>query len=147
MQVAGAHAPVTGAPAGLAAVFVGGCAGGLARHAVTLVLPPSGGWPWGVLVANIAGAFLLALLLVLLLELWSAPPWVRPALGTGLLGSFTTMSSVVVTVDVLVVDGRLATAAGFLTVSMVTGLLAAVLGLALGRAVVSRYTAGAERDA
>lgn len=133
-------------PGILAAVFAGGCAGGLARYAVTLALPPSGGWPWGVLVANTAGAFLLALLLVLLLERWSAPPWVRPAFGTGLLGSFTTMSSVVVTVDVLVVDGRLATAAGILAVSLLAGLVAAGLGFALGRAAVGfRHTAPKER--
>lgn len=138
---------VTVRPHLLAAIFVGGCAGGLARYGLTLALPPSGGWPWGILVANTAGAFLLAALLVLLLELWTAPPWVRPALGTGLLGAFTTMSSVVVTVDVLVVDARLATAAGFLTASMVTGLVAAGLGLALGRAVVVfRHAARKERD-
>jgi fluoride exporter len=128
-------------PSLLALVFAGGCVGGLARHGLSVALPVSGGWPWGTLVANTLGAFLLAALLVLLLERWAAPGWVRPAVGTGVLGSFTTMSAVVVTVDTLAADRQVAAAAGFLAVSMVAGLAAAVAGVVLARTATTGRTA------
>lgn len=121
----------------LGVIFLGGCVGGLARHGLSLALPTTGGWPWGTFCANTLGAFLLALLLVLLLERGPAPPWVRAGLGTGLLGAFTTMSAVVLTVDTLALDGQHVTAAGFLAASMVAGLGAAALGLVLGRTLVA----------
>lgn len=129
---------VSARPLILGVIFLGGCAGGLARYGLGLALPPADGWPWGTLTANTLGAFLLGVLLVVLLERGTAPPWVRAGLGTGLLGAFTTMSGVALTVDTLALDGRVAAAAGFLTASMLAGLVAAACGLLLGRAVVAR---------
>ena len=127
----------------IASVFVGGCAGGLARYGLTSLLPAtSGGWPWGVFVANVGGAFLLGLLLVLLLEVWPGTTLVRPLLGTGFCGGFTTMSSVVVTTDRLAVDGHAALAAGYVVTTVVLGLAAVGAGLLLGRAVAVRAGQG-----
>lgn len=134
-------ASAPGAAAGratLAAVFVGGAAGGMARHGLTAALPASSGWPWGTFAANTSGAFLLAVLLVLVLELRSPAPWVRPGLGTGFCGAFTTMSAVAVAVDTLAADGRLTSAIAFLSGSLVVGLAAAAAGVVAGRALVAR---------
>lgn len=129
-----------GAVSGL--VFVGGFAGGLARHGLTLVLPGAGGWPWGAFAANTVGAFLLAVLVVLVVELFDSPWWTRPALGTGFCGAFTTMSAVVVTVDTLAMQQRPGTAAAFLAASMLAGLAAATLGLLAGRVIVGLRPGG-----
>jgi CrcB protein len=113
----------------LALVLVGGCAGGLARHLLGAVLGDDAtSWPWGVLGANTAGAFLLGLLL-------GGPPRsaeVRALVGTGFCGAFTTMSALAV----LAVDG--ATGAGFAATSAVLGLAAAALGVALVRTEAGR---------
>lgn len=123
-------------PAVLGAVFVGGFVGGVARYGVTSAWPvPEAGWPWATFAVNTVGAFLLALLLVLLLEAWRVSVYVRPFLATGLLGAFTTFSAVATAVDLLVARDRAAVAAGYLVASVVAGLAATVLGLVLGRAL------------
>jgi len=130
------------APAVIAAVFAGGCAGGLARYALTVAFPASSTqWPWAVFAANVAGAFVLGLLLVLLLEVWPGATLVRPLLGTGFCGGFTTMSSVVVTTDRLAADGRGALAFGYVAATAVAGLAAAGGGLLLGRVLAVRAEA------
>jgi CrcB protein len=127
------------APPVVAAVFVGGCAGGLARYGLTLALPASSTeWPWAVLIANVAGSFLLGLLLVLLLERWPSSTLVRPLLGTGFCGGFTTMSSVVVATDRLLADGHGVLALAYVATTAVTGLAAAGAGLLVGRTFVGR---------
>lgn len=123
-------------PAVLVTVFAGGCAGGLARYQVTKVWPTSPhGFPWATLVINDTGALLLALLLVLVSDVLPPTTYVRPLLGTGFCGAYTTFSSVVVTTDQLLAHGHPALGSGYLLASLVTGLGSAALGLALGRAL------------
>jgi fluoride exporter len=130
------------APPGMSAlpallVAVGGAAGGLARYGLGTALPPvDDGWPWGVFTANALGAFLIAALLVPVLGAGRSPAWVRPAVGTGFCGSFTTMSAVAVTTEQWARGGDLTAAAGWLSASMLSGLLAAGAGILLGRAVL-----------
>ena len=127
------------APAVIGSVFVGGCAGGLARYALMTALPAgSSDWPWAVFLANVVGAFLLGLLLVLVLEVWTGTTLLRPLLGTGFCGGFTTMSSVVVTTDRWLTDGSAARALAYVSVTVMVGLVAVFAGLSLGRAVAVR---------
>lgn len=121
-------------PLRLLAVFVGGCVGGAARWAVS---SGTGDVPWVLVAVNAAGAFVLALLLVVLLERGGAA-WLRPLLGTGFCGALTTFSGIVVPGDELVRDGRAGTAAAYVLVSLGVGLLAAYGGLVLGRSLVRR---------
>lgn len=125
-------------PGVLLAVFVGGFAGGLARYAVTLAWPASpGGFPWATFAINTSGAFALAALLVLVIEVLPPSTYLRPGLGTGFLGAFTTFSAVASAVDQLARQGRLATAALYLGASTLAGLAAASLGLVLARSVAA----------
>ena len=107
-------------------VLVGGAAGGSLRHLITQALPAEP-VPWSVLAINALGAFALA---VLLARTTDGPTWVRPALGTGLLGGFTTFSAV----------SAAAVQAGPLTGATVValGLAAAVAGAAAGTVVGTR---------
>lgn len=124
------------APRVVLAVFVGGVFGGLARYAIGRAAPPpAGGFPWDIFAINLGGAFALAVLLVLVIEILPPTTYVRPSLGTGFLGAFTTFSSLAVAADHLAAHGHPATAAGYVVASVVGGLAAAWLGLALGRAV------------
>jgi CrcB protein len=121
-----------------AAVAVGGFFGGALRYGVGLWLPTSPtGFPWAVLAVNTAGAFVLALLLVLVLEVLPPTTYLRPLVGTGFCGALTTFSSVATGVDQLVARDRAGLAAGYLAASLAAGLAAALAGLLLGRAATS----------
>lgn len=120
-------------PLRLLAVFVGGCLGGLARWAVTR---GAADVPWVVVAVNVLGAFVLALLVVLLER--GGAQWLRPLIGTGFCGALTTFSGIVVPGDSLVRDGRAGVAAAYVVVSLVSGLLAGYGGLVFGRSLVRR---------
>lgn len=107
-------------------VAVGGMIGTSARLALGLVLPDAG-LPWAVLTANVLGALLIGILTARL-----PSPEVRVFLGTGALGGFTTYSALTVGALQTAQDAPLlgiVYAAG----SIVLGLVAAALGLRLGR--------------
>jgi CrcB protein len=129
----------------LAAVFAGGCIGGYARYVITTAwTADSGAFPQSTFAVNVAGAFILALVIVVAIELRPVP-YLRPLLGTGFCGALTTFSSVVVTVDQLYAHGHTGTAAGYLAATIVGGLAAASFGLVIGRSL-SENLRGEQRD-
>ena len=106
------------------AVFAGGCLGALARAGLAEALPPgAAGWPWGTLVANLAGAFVLG---------WVAATFHRGRrrafLATGVCGSLTTFSGLQLELLELLDDGRLGVAASYAGASLALGLWAVLLG-------------------
>ena len=119
----------------VAVVFAGGCLGGATRYWVTTAYPAgSGAFPWSTLAVNLAGAFVLAFVVVIAAELMPSR-YLRPLVGTGFCGALTTFSSVVVTADRLFAHDRVGTALAYLSATIAGGLAAAVLGLLLGRAL------------
>lgn len=58
---------------------------------------PGDGWPWATLLANVLGSAALAWLVVHD-DRHRHPRWLRPGVGTGLLGGFTTFSTYAVQV-------------------------------------------------
>jgi CrcB protein len=121
------------------AVFVGGVLGGLARYAIEeAAATPKNDFPWDVLVINAAGAFVLALLVVLVVEVLPPNRYLRPGLGTGFLGAFTTFSSFAVGADQLVSHDRGGVAAAYLLASLFGGLAAAAAGMLAGRRIATR---------
>ena len=124
----------------LAAIFVGGCLGGLARYATVRAWPVhAGAFPWPTLAVNLTGALLLAVLLVFAGQVWQSR-YARPLLGTGFCGAFTTFSSVVVDSDRLFARGTPGLALGYLVASFLGGLVVAFAGVIVARAVLDRRT-------
>ena len=129
--------------AAVPAVAFGGAVGGSARYGVDLLLPTGATeFPAATFVVNVTGSFVLALLLVLVLEVWPPTRHVRPLLAVGLLGSFTTFSTWMVEFDQLLADGAALLAVSYLAGSVLAGVAATVLGLVLGRRVGARRTGG-----
>ena len=92
-----------------------------------------GQFPWGTFVINVAGAFALGIVVALTTErLLLSPNW-RVALGIGFLGSFTTFSTYAYESVKLAEDGAVGLALVNSVGMVALGLLAAALGLALGR--------------
>lgn len=109
-------------------VAAGGTAGTAARLGLGLMLPDAGGFPMAVLVANVVGAFLIGLLAARL----PATAELRLALGTGVLGGFTTYSAFMTGTLSLWTDAPVI-AVAYAVGSLALGLAAAALGLRLGR--------------
>jgi fluoride exporter len=118
---------------GLVAIF--GAAGAVSRYWVDGRISDltHGQFPWGTFVINVVGAFALGLLVALTTErLLLSPNW-RVALGIGFLGSFTTFSTYAYESVKLAEDGAIGLALVNSVGMVALGLLAAALGLALGR--------------
>ena len=115
----------------LLAVLVGGLVGTGLRITLDTVIPHTdAAFPWSTLLINLVGAFTLAFLVA---RVWpTAPAWLRAGLGTGVLGSFTTFSALIVSLLTLTQAGMGWLAVVYLVVSLVGGLSAALLGLRLG---------------
>lgn len=120
---------------GVALVAVGGAVGAVLRYLVALVLTERGltHFPWGTLVVNVVGAFLIGLVVTMAPE-DPYDPW-RLLLGTGLLGGFTTFSALSIETVVLLEAGRPVAGAVNLFGSMAAGLAAALVGVMAGRAL------------
>ena len=120
----------------LALVLVGGTVGALLRYAVALLLPvPHDGFPTATFLTNLSGSFALGLLLSRQLATGAQdgrPREVGLLLGTGLLGAFTTYSTLAVEVVLLGRDGRVGLGLVYGVASAVLGLGAAGLGAVLG---------------
>lgn len=115
--------------------FLVGLAGGVGatgRYALGQWAGPTR-FPWVTLAINLTGAFALGLLLTVAVGHLSDD--VRIPLGVGLLGGFTTFSAFAWEGLTLSRDGRATTAGLYVVASVGGGLLAAWLGLVLGRAV------------
>jgi CrcB protein len=119
------------------AVAVGGMLGTALRMAIDSALPhaPSA-FPVSTLLLNTLGSLVLGLLVG---WLWPrAKPWLRFGLGTGLLGSFTTFSAVVVSLIALGDASQWVLAAVYLATTLLFGLSAAWVGLRVGARVAQR---------
>ena len=118
----------------LAAIAAGGFLGTLGRYELGLAWEPRpGGVPWATFSINTSGAFLLGLVLTLVLERLGPTRYVRPFFCVGVLGAWTTMSTFAVESDLLLRAGHVVTALGYTGATLVTGLLAAWLGVVLAR--------------
>lgn len=123
----------------LAVISVGGALGGMARYGVGRLAPVSADrFPWGTFSINLVGSFLLALLLVLVLEVWPPTLYVRPFLGVGFLGAFTTFSTFALDVDRRLGSGHAPLALAYTVATLGAGLAAAYSGLLLGRLIRDR---------
>ena len=116
-------------------LVAGGC-GALLRYEVELGVRRRLGpaFPFGTLLINVSGSFVLGLL-VGLAEHHGVRPEVVTVLGTGLLGAYTTFSTFTFDTVGLTERGRVGAAAANLGASLVLGLAAAALGLAAGHAL------------
>jgi len=120
----------------LAAVFVGGAVGTLARAGLeALAAPDPGRWPWPTFIVNIVGAFLLGYFVTRLLERLPTSSYRRPLLGTGLCGGLTTFSTMQVETIKMLEHGHYGLAAGYTVASVAAGLLAVYVATALTRRV------------
>jgi CrcB protein len=133
MSVAGHRVDV------LAVIAVGGVVGAEARYGVGVLLPHAGdAWPWSTLLVNVSGCVLIGLLMVVITELTEAHRLIRPLLGVGLLGGYTTFSTATVETLTLLTAGRPAVAAAYVVATPTLAVLGCGTGVVTARLLAGR---------
>jgi CrcB protein len=94
-----------------------------------------GSLPWGTFIVNVSGSFLIGLLFALVVERAALPAEVRAPLMIGLVGAFTTFSTLALESWRMIEDGAWLWAAANLGGSVACGMLAVVAGIAIGRLI------------
>ncbi|WP_399697018.1 fluoride efflux transporter CrcB [Xenophilus sp.] len=116
-------------------VFLGGGLGSAMRHGVNVLAARyvASGFPFGTLAINVLGSFVMGLIVELLALRMGLPQNLRLFLTTGILGGFTTFSTFSLEAALLHERGQTALAGGYVAASVVLGIGALFLGMALVR--------------
>nr|WP_063051485.1 CrcB family protein [Nocardia arthritidis] len=127
-------------------VALGGALGALARYGLAQGLPGRPGhFPLATFVTNVAGCFVIGVLMVAVTEIWTVHRLLRPFLGVGVLGGFTTFSTYANEVRGLLRPGTIVVAAGYLAGTLLCALLATLTAMWLTRAGYERLRHGCRR--
>jgi fluoride exporter len=116
----------------LAAISAGGVIGALGRHLVGQALAGrAGGFGWATLLVNVSGCLLIGGLMVLVERAPAGRRLLRPFLGVGVLGGYTTFSGHVQDMHQLVTAGGAGMALLYLVATLASALLAVLAGVAV----------------
>ena len=118
------------------AVALGGAAGSLLRFYLIVALKRiDTAFPWGTLLVNVVGSFLIGAVWAWCLHRPDTPEWVRIGLMTGVLGGYTTLSSVSLETVLLLESGAWWPALANVAANIGLGILACLVALAVLRPV------------
>jgi CrcB protein len=113
----------------LLAISVGGVVGALARYFLQHVWPHQpAGFPWATFVINVSGSLCIGVLMALIEELPVGSRLVRPFIGVGILGGFTTFSTYAVDIQQSLGLAAARTALVYLAGTLVAALVAVWIG-------------------
>lgn len=118
----------------LIAVAAGGAIGAVCRYSVGL-LAANLVFPWGTMIVNIAGSFLMGLLMAAFAQVWDASQATRLFLTVGILGGFTTFSAFSLDSILLLEKGQTLAAVFYIVASVILSLGALALGMMLIRMI------------
>ncbi|MDT9690240.1 CrcB family protein [Streptomyces sp. P9(2023)] len=124
------------------AVAAGGALGAVARYGASLAwATPHGAFPWTTLTVNATGCAAIGVLMVLVTEAVSAPhPLLRPFLGTGILGGYTTFSTASLDTQRLLDAGDTARGVAYMGATVAAALAAVWAATTATRGVLARRT-------
>lgn len=121
------------------AIAIGGAIGAVGRHyvSVAMTLFMGHGFPWGTLVVNVTGSFLMGVLIESMALVWSPSLEMRALLTVGVLGAFTTFSTFSLDVVTLYERGAPIILSIYVAASVGISILALFAGLRLMRLVLA----------
>jgi len=111
------------------AICIGASVGALSRWALSLWLSPGGAFPWGTLVANLAGGYLIGVCIAVFESMPQLDPVWRLLLVTGFLGGLTTFSTFSAEVVVFLLEARYGLAVATAAAHVTGSLLMTVVGI------------------
>ncbi|PPD57616.1 fluoride efflux transporter CrcB [Dehalogenimonas etheniformans] len=112
-----------------------GALGSVCRYALSGAVYAALGqnFPYGTLVVNVIGSFLLGLLMQMGLNTDLIPPHLRTVVAIGFLGAFTTFSTFTYETVQFIQDGAWGSAALNIATSLILGIAAVIAGIYTGR--------------
>ena len=121
------------------AMALGGAIGAVGRHYVSMAMTllMGHGFPWGTLVVNISGSFLMGVLIETMALVWSPSAELRALLTVGVLGAFTTFSTFSLDIATLYERGATLQLAVYIVASVGISILALFAGLRLMRLILA----------
>lgn len=114
-----------------------GIGGAVCRFSIGTLF--STAFPWGTLIVNLAGCFLLPVIFVFLREVGSFSGEIITAMGTGFVGAFTTFSTFSTDLIKLVNGGNIAMACIYLFASLFGGLIAATVSINVSNYAADKF--------
>lgn len=112
----------------LAVISLGGGVGALARYGFSVLVPTApGGFPWATVSVNVVGCWLMGVLMVLSTEVFPTHRLLRPFLGVGVLGGFTTFSTYAVEAHQQLRFGTVLLSFGYLAGTVLGALLSVLV--------------------
>lgn len=117
------------------AIGAGGFIGALGRYAIDRGSTYETGVPvaWPTFMVNVSGSFVIGLLFVLITERAALPGWLRGPLMIGVVGSYTTFSTVALASWRMIEAGDWLIAVANMGGSALSGMIAVVAGVLIGR--------------
>jgi CrcB protein len=123
----------------LGVISAGGLLGASARYELGVAFPAAPpGFPWTIFAINTVGCLLIGALMVVVTDVWAGRRLVRPFLGVGVLGGFTTFSTYIVDIRSLLDAGAAGLALAYLAGTVVAAMVATWVGLVAMRWVVHK---------
>ncbi|MFL6145479.1 MAG: FluC/FEX family fluoride channel [Labedaea sp.] len=127
----------------LAVISFGGALGALGRYALSAAIPVvPGRFPLATFLINVTGCLLIGVLMVLVTEVYRTHRLLRPFLGVGVLGGFTTFSTYAEEVRALLRPEWTVVGLVYLAGTVLAALLAAWLGITGTRLATRRAHVG-----
>jgi CrcB protein len=121
----------------LAAISAGGMLGAAARYGLGVAWPHAPtGFPWATLIINVTGCLLIGVLMVIVTDVVPHRRLLRPFLGVGVLGGYTTFSTYVVDIQRAASAGRAGLGLLYLGGTLVAALLAVWAGAGVTRRLI-----------
>jgi CrcB protein len=113
----------------LGAISAGGVVGALARYGLGVAFPVAPDrFAWTTFAVNVSGCLFIGVLMVLATDVWPTYRLLRPLVGTGLLGGYTTFSTYIVDIQRLIAAGAARTALVYLAGTVVAAVVAVYAG-------------------
>jgi fluoride exporter len=121
----------------LLAVFVGGAIGSTGRYLLAAWWPTTAGhFPWVTLLINLSGSLLIGLLIPLTEHVAARLPQLRPFAVIGVLGGWTTYSTLAVDGIQLSLHHHPAAVVGYLAATVFVGVALVLVGHTIGHRIV-----------
>jgi CrcB protein len=121
----------------LTAVAIGGALGALARYGLTAAFPTEPGtFALATFLANISGGLLIGALMIIVTDVAPGLRLIRPFLGVGVLGGFTTFSTYIIDIGRAANAGATLLAVTYAFTTIAAALLAAAIGMYATRRIV-----------
>jgi CrcB protein len=118
-------------------LVIGGAAGTVARYLLggAVYKLMGTGFPYGTLIVNISGCFILGILAALSDKKFMLSPDARMLLMIGFCGAFTTFSTLIFETDSLVRNGQMIRAFGNIFASVILGFILFRVGTFIGETI------------